>query len=273
MDPKASAELIVVITALLGIISLWIGVTCRAIGVWARTPWFAFSFLTAAGLADLVFTRLFGPNAGLLSLQICSGTTLVMTAVSAWFEWKHWLKPCPKVYLASSIVLISVSFLCALSVCLVSLKAVTLPIPSTAHSASAVTTQAATASSHVVSGEVAFVDVCHHILLVGLMLVAVTFLGFAIWEIQHGRPPMIESQWGGIGGGAGGWRMSNSLVYLLCTLVTGVILGTVLTRGWDGAQSAKSPGGGAGSPAAVTPATSKAATPSATAASPAPKTP
>jgi hypothetical protein len=35
-------------------------------------------------------------------------------------------------------------------------------------------------------------------------------------------PPQIESNWGGLGGGFGGWRLSESFAYLLCALTLAV---------------------------------------------------
>ena len=49
--------------------------------------------------------------------------------------------------------------------------------------------------------------------------------GLALWfswifvaSVARDGPPQIESNWGGLGGGIGGWRFSESLVYGLCTL-------------------------------------------------------
>jgi hypothetical protein len=53
--------------------------------------------------------------------------------------------------------------------------------------------------------------------------------GLALWfswtfvrSMALDGPPQIESNWGGIGGGIGGWRFSDSLVYVLCALTFGV---------------------------------------------------
>lgn len=57
------------------------------------------------------------------------------------------------------------------------------------------------------------------------------FAGLAIWfftrfadSIQVDGAPHIESHWGGLGGGVGGWRVSTSLVYLGGAIVFGIIL-------------------------------------------------
>ena len=52
------------------------------------------------------------------------------------------------------------------------------------------------------------------------------FGGLAVWfswmvfsAVQRDGAPQVESNWGGIGGGMGGWRFSPSIVYTLCSLV------------------------------------------------------
>ena len=53
--------------------------------------------------------------------------------------------------------------------------------------------------------------------------------GLALWfswifvgSMAIDGPPQIESNWGGLGGGMGGWRFSASLVYVLCALTFAV---------------------------------------------------
>ena len=53
--------------------------------------------------------------------------------------------------------------------------------------------------------------------------------GLALWfswvfvgSMTTDGPPQIESNWGGLGGGMGGWRFSASLVYVLCALTFAV---------------------------------------------------
>jgi hypothetical protein len=57
------------------------------------------------------------------------------------------------------------------------------------------------------------------------------FAGLAVWfftrfadSIQVDGAPHIESHWGGLGGGVGGWRISSSLVYLAGAIAFGIIL-------------------------------------------------
>jgi hypothetical protein len=70
----------------------------------------------------------------------------------------------------------------------------------------------------------------YHVLIAGLSAITVLFLGLFIQEMRRGRGPMIESNWGGIGGGGGGWRMSGSLAYLLGMLGTATLLFIVLVH-------------------------------------------
>jgi hypothetical protein len=56
--------------------------------------------------------------------------------------------------------------------------------------------------------------------------------GLALWfswmfvsSVERDGPPQIESNWGGLGGGAGGWRCSASLMYALCALTFAVCAG------------------------------------------------
>jgi hypothetical protein len=67
------------------------------------------------------------------------------------------------------------------------------------------------------------VQLWHGLALSILGLGTVVFLFLFIRMIERGVPPQVESQWGGIGGGMGGWRMSASLTYLVTALVFGVL--------------------------------------------------
>lgn len=81
-------------------------------------------------------------------------------------------------------------------------------------------------SSHIVAVHV----IWHDILLTVLSLITLVFLGLFIQEMRRGRGPMIESNWGGIGGGGGGWRMSSSLAYLLGMFGIATLLVIVLVH-------------------------------------------
>lgn len=64
----------------------------------------------------------------------------------------------------------------------------------------------------------------------GILLLIVIYLltGFA----RHARqnPPHIETHWGGLGGGLGGWRVSASLAYLVAALAFGGMFTAFSTR-------------------------------------------
>lgn len=55
------------------------------------------------------------------------------------------------------------------------------------------------------------------------------FVRLFIREIERGRPIQIETHWGGLGGGFGGWRISPSLTYFLAALLFGLLLAMVIT--------------------------------------------
>ena len=59
------------------------------------------------------------------------------------------------------------------------------------------------------------------LLVVGLAMLfaamAVIFLLRLINSRESGDTLGLESHWGGLGGGVGGWRISNAAVYLICT--------------------------------------------------------
>ncbi|MCB9765067.1 MAG: hypothetical protein H6739_35160 [Alphaproteobacteria bacterium] len=65
-----------------------------------------------------------------------------------------------------------------------------------------------------------------------LLLAAVTlwFLQLFGDSMTRGHWPTLESHWGGLGGGLGGWRISPSLVYLLGALWFGGMLVVVAER-------------------------------------------
>ena len=48
---------------------------------------------------------------------------------------------------------------------------------------------------------------------------SIAFLSLFLTEIRSDRNIGIESRWGGLGGGLGGWRISPSLIYLVCVLL------------------------------------------------------
>jgi hypothetical protein len=55
----------------------------------------------------------------------------------------------------------------------------------------------------------------------GALLLIVSALLWGFRQSARDEPPRIESHWGGLGGGLGGWRMSASLGYLIAALAFG----------------------------------------------------
>lgn len=56
--------------------------------------------------------------------------------------------------------------------------------------------------------------------------------GLTLWfawmfvsSVEREGPPQVDTNWGGLGGGLGGWRCSASLVYGLCALTFGICTG------------------------------------------------
>ncbi|WP_416896262.1 MAG: hypothetical protein ACMVY4_12010 [Minwuia sp.] len=60
-----------------------------------------------------------------------------------------------------------------------------------------------------------------------------------VWLLLRGEPVGIESHWGGIGGGVGGWRVTAPLVFLLLTLFFGGATAAVVAV--DAAKPAAAP--------------------------------
>lgn len=73
------------------------------------------------------------------------------------------------------------------------------------------------------------------------LLLVVLFL----WEAMRERPLSVESHWGGLGGGLGGWRISPALIYMLGAIAFGVMLSAVVIRMFP------TTAGGGGPPAAA----------------------
>ena len=60
-------------------------------------------------------------------------------------------------------------------------------------------------------------------LLIVLAVGITYFLLLFVRRLERGGAPQIETHWGGIGGGLGGWRLSSSLGYLLIAVVLSVV--------------------------------------------------
>jgi hypothetical protein len=52
-----------------------------------------------------------------------------------------------------------------------------------------------------------------------------------LWAVRRGDLPQIESHWGGLGGGMGGWRISASMAYLVTATIFGSLF-AVATMKW-----------------------------------------
>jgi hypothetical protein len=66
--------------------------------------------------------------------------------------------------------------------------------------------------------------------LVLLGLGALIFLILFVERVQRGGAPKIETHWGGIGGGLGGWRMSSSLGYLIVAIILSACFSMLLIK-------------------------------------------
>lgn len=66
--------------------------------------------------------------------------------------------------------------------------------------------------------------------LITLALGTTYFLFLFAQRLEQGGPPEIETHWGGIGGGLGGWRMSRSLGYLLVAMALAALFSFFLLR-------------------------------------------
>jgi hypothetical protein len=58
-------------------------------------------------------------------------------------------------------------------------------------------------------------------------LLAVVFLWVMLWYVQKGEPIEVRSSWGGLGGAAGGWRVSAPMVCLVAAITFGTLAALV----------------------------------------------
>src|SRR5439155_21104920 len=70
----------------------------------------------------------------------------------------------------------------------------------------------------------------HGVALTMLAAGTLIFLGLFVWTMERGGSLQVESHWGGIGGGLGGWRASASLAYLLAAIAFGVLFAFFVIR-------------------------------------------
>jgi len=67
------------------------------------------------------------------------------------------------------------------------------------------------------------VDLWHALALGTLALATVIFIILFVRMVERGISPQVETHWGGLGGGIGGWRMSQSLTYLAAATAFGIL--------------------------------------------------
>jgi hypothetical protein len=60
-------------------------------------------------------------------------------------------------------------------------------------------------------------------LLTVFVSLTIAFGAAAIHGLNEGEDFSIESHWGGLGGGLGGWRVSNPLIFLIATLFSAAL--------------------------------------------------
>jgi hypothetical protein len=87
-------------------------------------------------------------------------------------------------------------------------------------------------------GEIGAAYIAPIILFEALSLI---FLFLFLQDMASAPFVALESRWGGLGGGLGGWRMPRSIVYLLCTLVFAVLFATAAEHAVDRAASQNAP--------------------------------
>ncbi|MCB9745795.1 MAG: hypothetical protein H6740_24685, partial [Alphaproteobacteria bacterium] len=75
------------------------------------------------------------------------------------------------------------------------------------------------------------------------------FLGRLGSSMRDGYWPTLETHWGGLGGGLGGWRASPSLIYLVGALWFGGLL-AYTAQGEGGAKAGATPSDAAAAPSA-----------------------
>jgi hypothetical protein len=66
--------------------------------------------------------------------------------------------------------------------------------------------------------------------LVLLVIGTIYFLFLYVQRLKQGGTPQIETHWGGIGGGLGGWRMSSALGYLIVSIALAVLFTVFLLQ-------------------------------------------
>jgi hypothetical protein len=60
--------------------------------------------------------------------------------------------------------------------------------------------------------------------------IALVFLTRLTRSLEAGEALGIESHWGGLGGGIGGWRISRPVSYLLCAMTFGALAAVAVSR-------------------------------------------
>ncbi len=65
------------------------------------------------------------------------------------------------------------------------------------------------------------------VLVLGVLMII--FLGLFVFTAWADPRPQFEGNWGGLGGGLGGWRISTSIVYLALAVAMGIMGTTIAT--------------------------------------------
>src|SRR4029450_7897614 len=84
----------------------------------------------------------------------------------------------------------------------------------------------------------------------------IVFVWLFVRMVERGVTPQVESHWGGIGGGLGGWRVSASLTYRAAAAVFGVLFAIFVMQleprppapGSTGAPASSAPASGTAPP-------------------------
>jgi hypothetical protein len=85
--------------------------------------------------------------------------------------------------------------------------------------------------------------------------IALMFLTRLTRSLEGGESLAVESHWGGLGGGVGGWRVSPPLGYLFCVMTFGALAAVAVSQYPDPRPATTNGGEGSPTPAATSGAT------------------
>lgn len=71
--------------------------------------------------------------------------------------------------------------------------------------------------------------------------ITIVFLARFIRSLESGEPLGIESHWGGLGGGVGGWRISRPIVYLLSVITFAALTAVAMSSYLPSEKEEKNP--------------------------------